>query len=154
VLEGGIRVPFMVQWKGRIPAGKVYRNPVIQLDIHPTVVAAAGGATPSTLDGVNLLPFLTGQATGRPHDRLFWRFGPQGAIRSDNWKALHRPEGEWELYDLAADIGETTDLARKNPAKAKELVALYNDWNAQLAAPGWGNSRRRAGAGKKGRKKR
>jgi arylsulfatase A-like enzyme len=151
VLEGGIRVPFMVQWKGRISAGQVYRNPVISLDIHPTAVAAAGGTAPAGLDGVNLLPYLTGGG-GKPHDRLFWRYGAQSAVRLGDWKALRRPDGDWEVYNLAADIAETTDLAKKEPAKAKELVAVYNAWNAQLVEPKWGTARRGA-AGKKGGKK-
>src|SRR5262245_34340092 len=71
-LEGGIRVPFVIAWKGKLPAGKVYDEPIIQLDVLPTALAAAGVETKSDwkLDGVNLLPFLTGEKTGRPHDAL------------------------------------------------------------------------------------
>src|SRR5262249_58579461 len=79
--EGGIRVPFFVQWKGHLPAGKVYDQPVIQLDVLPTVVAAASGEVSPDwkLDGVNLLPFLKGetQAQARPHETLYWRFGTE-----------------------------------------------------------------------------
>jgi arylsulfatase A-like enzyme len=160
VLEGGIRIPFMMQWKGRIPAGKVYNEPVIGLDIHPTAVAAAGGSIPASakLDGVNLLPFITGSSKGRPHDRLFWRFGPQAAVRMGDWKLLRMAGGEWELYNLAQDIGEKNNRAATDPAKAKELEAAFNEWNAQLMEPKWGPAQRRAAkakakAGGKGRKK-
>jgi len=94
-MEGGIRIPFMVSWKGHLPAGEVDDCPVIQLDIMPTAVAAAGGTMPTDrpIDGVNLLPYLTGQETKAPHDKLFWRFGSQAAVRIGDWK-LTRHEGK------------------------------------------------------------
>lgn len=144
-LEGGIRVPFLMQWKGRIPAGKTYDHPVIQLDLLPTAVAAAGGeADPAwKLDGVNLLPYLTGEKEGKPHETLYWRFGQQKAIRHGDWKLVANridgPRGapEWKLYDLAADIGEANDLSAENPGKAKELAGLWDAWNAEQADPRW-----------------
>jgi arylsulfatase A-like enzyme len=94
VLEGGIRIPFMVAWKGHLPEGKVDDRPVIQLDIMPTAVAAAGGSMPTDrpIDGVNLLPYLTGKESKSPHEVLFWRMGPQAAVRKGDWK-LVRHEG-------------------------------------------------------------
>src|SRR5262249_4118242 len=88
--EGGIRVPFMVQWKGHVPAGKTDDRPVIQLDIHPTALAAAGVAIKPEwkLEGVNLLPYVTGEQSGAPHEALYWRFGPQVAIRKGDWKLV------------------------------------------------------------------
>src|SRR5438105_7810472 len=76
-LEGGVRVPFVVRWPGRLPAGKTYDSPVIQLDILPTALAAAGASAKveSNLDGVDLLPYLGGQKTTGPHEMLYWRFG-------------------------------------------------------------------------------
>lgn len=70
VWEGGIRVPFLARWKGRLPAGTVYDEPVISLDIAPTVLAAAGDPVPADarFDGVDLLPYLTGKADGKPHE--------------------------------------------------------------------------------------
>ncbi len=81
--EGGIRIPYIIQWKGRLPAGKVDDRPVIQLDILPTALAAVGiDIKPEwKLDGVNLLPYLTGARSGLPHEALYWRFGGQMAIR-------------------------------------------------------------------------
>ena len=139
VLEGGIRIPFMMQWKGRIPAGRVYEHPVIALDIHPTAVAAAGGTIPvdTKLDGVNLIPFVTGKNNRPPHDRLYWRFGPQFAMREGDWKLVQQRRGDPQLYNLAKDIGESDDLAAKEPGKLKELKTAYEDWNKQLMAPRW-----------------
>jgi arylsulfatase A-like enzyme len=155
VLEGGIRIPFMMQWKGRIPAGKVYNSPVISLDIHPTAMAAAGGQIPAAarLDGVNLMPYITGKNQARPHDKLYWRFGQQWAIRSGDFKLLSMGGAQPELYDLAQDIGEKNNLAAAQPDKAKELQSAYDEWNAQLMAPRWTSARRGGGAGRKGKKK-
>lgn len=91
--EGGVRVPFIVQWKRTLPAGKVYAQPVMQIDILPTALAAMGvQAKPEwKLDGVNLLPYLTGTNSGRPHDALYWRFGEQMAIRQGDWKLVKEP---------------------------------------------------------------
>lgn len=145
VWEGGIRVPFMIQWKGRIPAGKVDDRPVIQLDIFPTVLAATGVSVPSDLrlDGVNLLPYLTGEKEGSPHEALFWRFGWQHAVRKGDWKLTNMGENTM-LFNLAADIGETTDLAAKEPAKVAELEAAYKEWDASNVPAKWGGPPARA----------
>ncbi len=141
-LEGGIRVPFMIQWKGRLPAGRTYDPPVIQLDLLPTFVAAAGAAVDPAwkLDGANLLPFLTGANTGRPHETLTWRFGQQWAIRHGDWKLVaSRIDGNDQprLFNLAEDIGEAKDLAASQPEKAKELKAIWDRWNAEQAKALW-----------------
>jgi arylsulfatase A-like enzyme len=152
VLEGGIRVPFLMQWSGRLPMGIEYALPVITLDIHPTVVAAAGGTIPveSRLDGVDLLPFLTGAKSGAPHDRLCWRFGRQGAVRMGDWKLVLLAQREPQLYNLAQDIGESHNLARHRPEKLKLLEAAYQAWNAELAEPRWPQGGREPPQVKKG----
>jgi arylsulfatase A-like enzyme len=140
VWEGGIRIPFMVQWKGRLPAGKVFREPVASLDIVPTVMAAVGKPVKpdEKLDGVDLLPFLSGAKPGRPHDVLYWRFHAKQAIRLGDWKLVkEQRQGRWELYNLAEDIGESKDLAEKMPEKVKELEKAWQEWNAQLRAATW-----------------
>ena len=140
LLEGGIREPFIIQWKGHLPAGTVDDRPVIQLDVLPTAMAAAGlTISPDwKLDGVNLLPYLRGEQTGLPHETLYWRFQDQYAIRRADWKLVQtRTDSTPRLYNLAKDIGESTDLADKEPAKLKELGDAWAAWNAQLAAPGW-----------------
>lgn len=151
--EGGIRVPFLVQWKGTLPAGKVYEHPVIQLDILPTSLAAVGvEAKPEwKLDGVNLLPYLKGERAEPPHAAIFWRFGKQFAIRKGDWKLVKAPgagaefaerEGQAttagaHLYNLAKDIGEQHNLADQEPEKVKELAADWEKWNAELVPPAW-----------------
>ncbi|AGA24979.1 sulfatase [Singulisphaera acidiphila] len=156
-LEGGVRVPFVLSWKGTLPAGKVYDQPIIQLDILPTALAAAGvDAEPEwKLDGVNLLPHLNGKSDQPPHDTLYWRLGDQAAIRRGDWKLVRYdqtvdlagaqsdarsgpPVTPFRLYNLAKDIGETNDLSTENPDKAKELLAAWEDWSGQLARPLWG----------------
>jgi arylsulfatase A-like enzyme len=155
VWEGGIHVPLLVQWKGRLPAGQVFEQPVISLDILPTAVAAAGGeiATDWQLDGVNLLPHLAGKADGPVHDHLCWRFGTQWAIRQGDWKLaagcdydanpLPPPQPNRlkatapQLYNLASDPGETKDLAAAQPEKVAALTALWEKWNAGNKPPAW-----------------
>ena len=149
--EGGIRVPFIIRWPRRLQAGKVCEHPVISLDALPTAIAAAGGAPPKErpLDGVNLLPYLTGEKNSPPHDVLFWRMGPNEAVRMGNWKLVKQGQGAVGLYDLAADISESKDLAAQNPAKAQELRKALDEWEAGLAQPLW----RQAGGQKKPRKR-
>jgi arylsulfatase A-like enzyme len=139
--EGGVRVPFCVQWKGTIPAGKTYAYPIIQLDILPTVLAAGGASVDPAwkLDGVNLLPFLTGKNPARPHETLYWRFGEQWAVHHGDWKLVKGRDGgdqPW-LIDLSKDVSEAKNLAAENPAKLKELQALYDKWNAEQEKPRW-----------------
>jgi len=140
LLEGGIHVPYFVRWKGTLPEGSVYPQPVISLDIFATALAAAGGQVPRdrVYDGVDLIPFLTGKEKGAPHDALYWRYGENLAIRQGNWKLLKTGKYPGQLYDLAADVGETTDLSRQESARVHELEATLARWNAQLRKPLWG----------------
>ncbi len=147
-LEGGIRVPYFVQWKAKLPQGIVYEQPVIQLDILPTALAAAGVAVgaESKLDGVNLLPHLLGEIKVAPHEALYWRFGAQTAIRMGDWKLVkHGQSQSVELYNLSQDIGETTDLARAQRDKFAELDTAWKKWNSELVEPTWGQSRVKTG---------
>lgn len=147
--EGGIRVPYFVSWKGKIPAGKTYDQPVIQIDFVPTVLAAAGAPAAEDTDGVNLLPFLTGEKSDAPHASLFWRFGPQTAIRHGNYKLVKTRDLEKPaLFDLAADIGETKDLSTEKPDVVEKLTAAYNAWNKDNIEPKWGAPSRAIGEGK------
>jgi arylsulfatase A-like enzyme len=156
-LEGGIRVPFAFQWKGTLPAGKHYDLPIIQLDLHPTLLAAAGVTVDPRwkLDGVDLFPYLSGRESAPPHGTLYWRMGQQMALRQGDWKLVrydrHADPGQGvsqktgpaqvvgpKLYNLAQDIGESHDLAAQYPEKLAELQAVWQKWNAQLARPLWG----------------
>ena len=151
--EGGIRVAFAMSWKGRIQAGQVDHRPIIQLDVLPTALAAAGVATnTSQYDGVNLLPFMTGTATGAPHDALYWRFGGMMAIRKGDWKLVKTRDGplvdvdpsvlgdlsQAGLYNLSEDIGEMRNRAAERADKVKELSELWQRWNRRLSKPLWG----------------
>lgn len=147
LLEGGIRVPFLVQWKGHIPAGKTYDRPVISLDILPTALAAAGEKVSPAwkLDGVNLMPFLTGAQSGSPHDTLYWRFRfppaqpalHRWAIRQGDWKLVKNHREPLALYDLADDIGETKDLSARQPERVRKMEAAWQKWNSRLQEPLW-----------------
>jgi len=139
VYEGGMRVPFLVSWPAKIKAG-TYDQPVIALDFLPTSLAAAGSAalTPQNLDGVNLLPFLTGEKTTAPHDTLFWRSGGPGgnnAVRRGPMKLVRLGKAEPELYDLASDVGETKNLAAEKPEIVKELTTAIAEWEKGTIAP-------------------
>ncbi|MGH7944224.1 MAG: hypothetical protein ACREF9_04350 [Opitutaceae bacterium] len=112
----------------------------MNLDVLSTIVGAAGGTIEpaAKLDGVDLVPYLTGKNSARPHQTLYWRRGPQWAVRHGDLKLVVSAggSGEPELYDLATDIGESKNLARAQPAKVKELQALWNKWSAEQAEPG------------------
>jgi len=145
LLEGGIRVPFLVQWKGRIPAGKTCDQPLISLDILPTALAAAGvEAQPDwKLNGTNLLPFLTGEKESAPHDALYWRFRfpstkpaeHRWAIRRGDWKLVKNRTQPVSLYHLATDIGETRNLAAEQRERVAALKKAYQAWDAKNQEP-------------------
>ena len=138
LFEGGIRVPFTMKWPANIPAGITYEHPVSALDIFPTAVVAAGGELPDNkeLDGVDLVPFLNGSVSELPHEQLYWRNGPNWAIRAGNWKLTYAAKRYW-LYDLSNDIGEITNLAEKQPGTVKRLSARYESWNKGNIDPAW-----------------
>ncbi len=142
--EGGIHVPFIVQWKGRIPGGRLLDAPVIQVDILPTALAAAGASIRPEwkLDGVNLLPYMQGETSAPPHEALFWRFGVQYAVRQGDWKLVKPHVNDApRLFNLARDLGESEDLAAREPDKVKSLQALWDRWNAGHEAPRWVDER-------------
>lgn len=142
--EGGIRVPFFLTWPKQLPAGKTYDQPVIQLDLLPTILAATGTAIEGTaeLDGVNLLPYLKNEKKEAPHESLYWRFGDQMALRQGDWKLVKaREEGAApatpQLYNMSDDISEKHDLAAQNPDIVARLQADWDKWNATLVEPKW-----------------
>lgn len=136
VYEGGVRIPLLMQWKGKLPAGKVYDKPVISLDIAPTALAAAGATVKDAkFDGVNLLPFL--KSDGTPHEALYWRLGNVSGIRKGDWKLDKMPKQKAELYNLAEDKAEANNLADKHPEKLRELQDAYDKWNSQLVDHLW-----------------
>jgi arylsulfatase A-like enzyme len=134
--EGGIRVPFLLRWPAKLPAGKVYDRPVSTLDIAATAVAAAGLPDDKALDGVDLVPFLTGAKEGDPHEALYWRFWGQAAIRSGNWKYLSAGENGEYLFDLGSEAHEKKNLIAENLEVAGRLHRKLAAWEAELQPPG------------------
>lgn len=134
--EGGMHVPFVISWPGMIPEGQVYDHPVSALDIAATSAALAQvKVNPGDLDGVNLIPYLTGTEDSAPHDVLTWRWVGQSAIREGKWKLLRGGDREY-LYDLHTDIEEQHNLASGHPMVAKRLRQKLSEWAAELDPPG------------------
>ena len=135
--DGGIRVPFIVSWKNHITSGRIVDAPVVSMDATATALELAdAGPGQKRPDGINLMPLLTGKMAEVPERTLFWRVGQKNALRSGNWKLI-RDGKEWQLYDLAQDIGETTNLAAKEPARVQQLTSLWDNWNVEQIEPLW-----------------
>jgi arylsulfatase A-like enzyme len=129
--EGGIRVPFMMKWKGKVPAGVRYEHPVSATDIFATSVAAAGGVLPSDreYDGVDLVPYVNGNVEERPHDVLFWRADHIWAIRDGDYKLILSTRDGWaELYNLDTDISEKINLKEQMPELYEKLKSEHEQW--------------------------
>lgn len=152
VYEGGVRVPFVMSWPERLPAGRTDDRPVSSLDVFATALGAAGVAMPTDrrYDSVNLIPYLTGEKKGAPHERLFWRSGPLLAVREGNWKLVRSATAADELYDLNADVAEAKNLATAQPAVTARLAAALDAWNKELIAPVFDGAQGRNAKGKKG----
>ena len=139
--EGGIHVPFMMRWPARLPAGRVFEAPIHHFDIYATAAAAAGAPTPTDrkLDGVDLVPFIDGEARGRPHETLFWTQDHYRVVRHGDWKLQRSgPNDEFVwLFDLAHDPTERHDLASERPDKVAELDAVLAAHLAEQAPPRW-----------------
>jgi arylsulfatase A-like enzyme len=142
LLEGGTRIPFVMQWPGILPAGKVYREPVISLDLMTTFMNIAGVDQPRNLklDGVNLIPYLTVSKFQVPHEWLFWRHGYSKSVRQGKWKLFSNKGYHW-LYDLEKDIGEQTNLSDQNPEVLKKLLDAYAGWESEMIPPLWPTKR-------------
>jgi arylsulfatase A-like enzyme len=137
LLEGGIRVPFIMTWPGKLPAGITYENPVISLDFAPTFLEAAGGKVMEEyqFDGVNLIPWLTHQSDEKPHDSFNWRFTISAAIREGNWKLVRLPDRLPMLYNLEDDISELNDLSSQYPELTRRLLRQLGQWDVSLPHP-------------------
>lgn len=140
--EGALRVPFMAQWKGTIPAGQVYTKPVSAFDIYATAAANSEGVTaPKQVEGVDLIPYLTGKDEGTPHETLFWRQGGKSGLRHGDWKLVKMGgkkgpgNSKWELYDLSTDIAEETNLAESNPERLAKLITIWEKTNSEMSEP-------------------
>ncbi|MBA4190398.1 MAG: aryl-sulfate sulfohydrolase [Planctomycetaceae bacterium] len=148
--EGGVRVPWIVRWPGKVPTG-ITDTPIISVDLLPTLIELSGAKPPKnqTLDGVSMLGCFASGGKNAPTRDLFWHFPgylgagqgtwrttPAGAIRSGDWKLIEFFEdGKKELYDLRADESQATNLAEKHPDKVTELHAKLVAWRKTIAAP-------------------
>lgn len=138
-LEGGIRVPFVLKWSGKIKAGTTYNYPISTLDLLPTFFEVGGG-NPSELkniDGVNIIPFVQGVKTERPHPILFWRLGVRAAVREGDWKLLRYSDRPAELFNIEEDASEQKDLAVYYPDKVRQLFKKLYEWELTLERPAW-----------------
>ena len=138
--EGGIRVPFAAQWPGHLPEGVKYDQPVISLDIFATIAALAGApANPERpLDGVDLLPYVTGTRSGPPHEAIYLRKFDQGtyAVRRGDYKLVIPKQGvPAQLFNLTQDIRESRNIAPNETGVVAELEKLRAAWSAQLVPP-------------------
>jgi arylsulfatase A-like enzyme len=131
VHEGGIRVPFIARWPGRIPAGVTSSHPAAVWDLLPTLCELTGSPALPGVDGISMLPTLLGQSSKQlKHDYLYWETLPVAnalktqAARVDQWKAIRAGTNSLELYNLAADIGETTNVAAANPSIAARMQTV------------------------------
>ena len=131
LFEGGLRIPYLVRWPGRINSGQVNDLIFYQPDVLPTLAELTGAKAPNDIDGISILPTLLNQGQQEKHEMLYWEFRSQIAVRKQNWKAIQtKPNRDWELYDLNKDISETTNIAVKHPdvlAKMKSFAKASHE---------------------------
>ena len=136
--EGGQRVPFILNWPQGAPQGTRFDGLSSAMDIFATSFKLAGGTeTPRPLDGVDLLPFVTGQVSGEPHDTLYWRKLEGKAIRSGDWKLILTEGLDPMLYNLAKDISERSNEAKNSPERVDQLRKKLEAWESEMIAPQW-----------------
>lgn len=137
--DGGIKVPFAIQWPAKIKAGTVYEKPVISLDILATVAATVKSKInpEKPLDGVNLLPYLNGENKKAPHEYLFWRNYDKGviAVRTLEHKIVVTETHNQELFNSLKDISEKANLYQENKQAFDKLMQQWKVWNGQLKEP-------------------
>lgn len=138
-LEGGVRVPFLMRWTREIPPGTVYDYPISTLDLLPTFFEAAGGDATSLreIDGVDLMPFIKGVNSERPHELLYWKKACRAVIREGDWKLIRYADRPAELYYIPGDIAEHDNLAGEYPEKVKEMFKKLFAWELSLERPRW-----------------
>jgi arylsulfatase A-like enzyme len=133
--EGGIRVPFAVQWIGKVPKNKRYENPIIALDIFATAIAQADVSSKNKIDGKNLIPYLIGDKKEAPHEELYWRMYDKNsfAVRKNNIKFIKNNKGELGIYNLSNDISEKKSII--DSIAKKEMKRLYSKWDTLNIKP-------------------
>jgi arylsulfatase A-like enzyme len=132
--EGGLRMPFIFRWTGKVPAGQTFNGILSTLDVYATAAAVAGKQPPVACDGINLLPYMTGQSKGDVHEELYFRWlegkaRGQHAIRRGKWRLIKQFQKDpWQLYDIEADPGETANLAAQHPEVVQDLAGRFEKW--------------------------
>lgn len=137
LLEGGVRVPFVVSWPGRLPAGRVHPSPVSALDLTPTFLRLAGASASQfkDLSGVDLWPRLAAPEANAPARELHWRFTVSAALRDGDWKLVRLPDRLPMLFNLRDDVREQHDVALRNLDRTKAMLARLGDWDVRLPHP-------------------
>lgn len=139
--EGGQRVPFVMNWPGHVPSGKTFNGLTSAMDIFPTSFKLAGGeATPKPFDGVDLMPYVSGEKEGSPHRQLFWKKLEGAAMRDGNWKLINTEGLPVMLYNLNDDLCEYENLAGSRPDRVREMLAAYDSWNEGTVPARWGEA--------------
>ena len=139
VWDGGIRIPFCLQWPAQVKGGRTLDFPIISLDLLPTIVTAGGGKVERGGDGINLLPLVTGESARLPNRILNWRFNDAWAIRDNEWKLVKARESKSpQLFRIATDISEKQDLSAEQPDVVQRLQAAHDAWNQTLMPKLWG----------------
>ncbi|MDW5288048.1 sulfatase [Formosa sp. PL04] len=138
-LEGGIRVPYLISWPSVLTENTTYSYPVSTMDLLPTFYAAGGGDVEDLVDvdGVNLIPFITGENTARPHESLYWKKEARAVYRDGDWKLIRFADRPAELYFIPEDISELDDLAAKYPERVKAMYKQLFAWELTLERPMW-----------------
>lgn len=136
LFEGGLRIPSLARWPGRIPAGAVSDLVFYQPDVLPTIAALTGATPPDNIDGMSIAPTLLGSGEQTEHEFLYWEFGNQLAVRMGDWKGLltrkggswdevlAKGTGTWTLYDLSEDVSEERDLAAEHPERIAAMATV------------------------------
>jgi len=138
-LEGGIRVPFLMRWTGKLKPNSTYPHPIMTLDLLPSFFAAGGGDVNTILDidGVNLLPYLQGEKQERPHQILYWKKDARATIRVGDWKMMRFPDRPAEFYNIAEDPRELNNLASIYPERVRKMYKMVFKWESTLERPRW-----------------
>lgn len=138
--EGGIKIPFIMNWKNKIKPGTVFTKPVISLDIFSTIASVIGIPLPADrkYDGVNLIPFINGENNADPHQALFWRSDFNKAVRKGDWKMIvNEYDNSFQLYEIKTDSTERHNLFMQRPEVVKELQQDLDSWETELIKPLW-----------------
>jgi arylsulfatase len=142
--EGGIRVPLIARWPGQIQAGATSDHVCVAWDLLPTICEATGIKPPQDIDGISLMPVLSGQGTQRDHEYLYWEFpgyGGQQALRMGHWKAVRtnmaQGNRKLQLFDLSKDIGEQHDVSAEHPQRVQQMLQLMKAARTPATMDAW-----------------